>query len=140
MGPVKQLQPVLKTLAFRPQSREEGLDALAVGSVVVPFAAHIDMVGLHIEYELVFGPFFRVRLLVLHFSGIHRETVAEDLVECEQGCGHAAAGAKKGTPAQPLAMGGPIADLGQPCLVFLLLRRLRRRDELLIGDNPRRDR
>ena len=47
---------------------------------------------------------------------------------------------RKSRRLQALPLGGSLADLGQPGLVLLLLRRLRRRDELLVGGDPRRDR
>src|SRR5581483_3530103 len=60
--------------------------------------------------------------------------------EREQRGGHAAAGAQEVAAANPLALRGPLADLLEPCLVLLLLRRLRRRDELLVRGDARRDR
>src|SRR5207253_7712102 len=60
-------------------------------------------------------------------------SATEDLVERQQRRRHAAAGAQKGAPAHALLLGVSFADLGQPRLERLLLRRRRRRDELLIG-------
>src|SRR5262249_40986189 len=80
------------------------------------------------------------RLLVLNLGGLDGVAVAVDLVEGQQGGRHAAAGAQEIAPAQPLAAGRLLADGMDPGLVLLLLRRLGRRDELLVGRDPRRDR
>ena len=77
--------------------------------------------------DLVNGAWVEARL-----SGVDGETIAEDLIERRQGCGHAAAGAQERPPAETLATGGLFADLCEPGLIFLLLRRLRGWNELLI--------
>ena len=100
----------------------------------------VDVVRLHVEDELVLGPLLLEGLRVVDLVGADLVAVAEDLVEREQRGGHAAAAAEEVAPGQPLALRGPLADLVQPGLVFLLLGRLRRRDELLVRGDPRRDR
>src|SRR5262249_23180755 len=140
MSPVEQLQLILHGLAFVPQRHEEGQGLLAVGRRVIPLAAYIDVVRLHIENELILGPLLFVRFLIFYFGSVHGKAVAEDLVQSEQSSGHAAARSEKSPSAQPLSPGGPFTNLGEPELVFLLLRRLRRRDELFVGNDPGRDR
>ena len=66
--------------------------------------------------------------------------VAEHLVEREQRRGQAAAAAEEVAAADALALGGLLADVVQPRLVLLLLRRLVRRDELLVRGDAGRDR
>src|SRR5207253_11284784 len=53
---------------------------------------------------------------------------------------HATAGAQKCPAIDPLPAGRLVADLLEPRFVALLLRRLHRRDELLVGHDPTRDR
>ena len=66
--------------------------------LVVPLTADVDMVGLHVEDELVLGPFFLERLGVLDLFGVDLVAVAEDLVEGQQRGGHAAAAAEEVAP------------------------------------------
>src|SRR5262249_1096605 len=54
--------------------------------------------------------------------------------------GHAAAGAKEVAPAQSLVARRLFAQDSQPRLELLLLGRLRRRNEFLVGGDARRDR
>src|SRR5262249_54052680 len=86
------------------------------------------------------GPLFLKGLLVLHLLGRDLVTRAEDLVEGQQGRGHAATTAQEVAPTQALLAGGAFTDGGQPGFVLLLLRRLGRRNEFLIGSNARRNR
>ena len=68
--------------------------------------ADVDVVGLHVEDELVLGPLLLERLRVLDLVGGDLVAVAEDLVEGQQRRGHAAAGAEEVAAGSALAAGG----------------------------------
>ncbi len=97
------------------------------------------MMRLHVEDELLLGPFLREGVLVLHLVGRDLIDGTEDLVERHQGGRHAAAGAQECTPAQTLTVSRLLAEDGQAVFVLFLLRRLWRRDKLLVGSDARRN-
>src|SRR5207302_6077330 len=93
-----------------------------------------------VEDELALGPTLLERLRVVDLLGADLVAVAEDLVQRQQGGGHAAAAAEEVAPGAALPPRRRLADTRQAVLVLLLLGRLRGRDELLVGCDPRRDR
>ena len=97
------------------------------------------MVSLHIQDELVLGPVLLESFGVVDLLGIDFVTVAENLVQGEERRRHAASAAKKVAAGAALMLGHPLADLGQPGFIFLLLGRLGRRNEFLVRGDPRGD-
>ncbi|MEJ7640475.1 MAG: hypothetical protein WKF75_21525 [Singulisphaera sp.] len=83
---------------------------------------------------------FSSKARVVDLGGLDVIAVAEDLVEGQQRGGHPAAGAEHVAPGPPLPTRGAFGEGGHAGLVFFLLGRLRRRNELLIRGDPRRDR
>ncbi len=98
------------------------------------------MVGLDVENELVLGPLLLEREGILYLLGLDLIAITEDLVESQQGSGHAAAASEEVAPGAALTLGRLLADLGQPRFILLLLVRLGRRHKLLVGGNSRRNR
>ena len=98
MSPVQELDGVRHVLGLGAEHEEEVLDTAAGRRFVVPFMADVDVVGLHVEDELVLGPFFLERLGVLDLVGVDFIAVAEDLVERQQSGGHAAAASEEVAP------------------------------------------
>ncbi len=127
-------------LGLGAKHQEEIANAATGGRLVVPLMADVDVVGLNIEDKLILGPLFLERLGILDLVGGDLIAVAEDLVERQEGGGHAAAAPEEIAPRSALPPRRLFADLGQPVFVFLLLSRLRGRDKLFVGSNPRRDR
>src|SRR5438105_4870703 len=140
MRSVEQIEAALHVFREWPQVAKELQHLLAVGCVVVPLSADVDVVGLHVEDELILGPFFLEGLLVFDFGRAYVIAIAEHLVQGQQCGGGAAAGAQEVAAAQPLAPGRIFADVNQAGFVFFLLRRLRRRNEFFVRRDPRRNR
>ena len=81
--------------------QEERLDPAAGRRLVVPLVADVDVMGLHVEDELVLGPVFLEGLGVVDLFGVDLVGIAEDLVErhaarlpfrCRYGGSHGASG------------------------------------------------
>src|SRR5262249_41301366 len=92
------------------------------------------------EDELILGPLLGERLLVLDLGGVYFVAIAEHLIERHERRREAAAAAEEIAPAHALPFGRQFADRVGTSFVFLLLRRLGRRNELFVGGNPRRNR
>ena len=107
VGAVEQLQALFDDSARGRSMLEEAQHRLAVRRVVVPLAADIDVMRLHVEDELVLGPFLLEGLLILDLVGGDLVAVAEDLVERQQRRRHAAAGAEEVAAAQSLSLRAP---------------------------------
>jgi hypothetical protein len=138
--PVQELGGVLHRFGFATEPKKERLDPLAGDGVVVPLLAHVDVMGLDVEDELVLGPAFLKCLGVFDFVGFDLIAIAEDLVQGQERRSHPAAAPEEVAPGTPLPLGDSLGDAGEPAFVLLLLGRLWRRHELFIGGDPRRDR
>src|SRR5262249_44288310 len=137
--PVEQIETLFDVQAWA-KGLKESQRRLAVGRVIVPFACHVHVMCLYVEDELVLGPLLRKGFLVLDFGSVHFVAIAEDLVERHECRSKAAATTEEVAPAHTLSPGRALADRKNAILIFLLLRRLRRRNELLIGGYPRGNR
>ena len=98
------------------------------------------MVRLHVEDELVLGPALLKGLGVVNLVGRNFVAVAIDLVSAKSAAAMPLPLRRKSRRERPWRFAAPLADRRQPVLVLLLLGRLRRRDELLVGGDSRRDR
>ena len=138
MGAVEEVEGFACVFGFGAKAFEEVFGGLAGFGVVVPLAGHVDVMGLDVEDELVFGPFFFESHGVDGFDGVNFVGFAVDLIECDEGGGHAAGGAEIVAPGDALGFAGIVGDGVDAREVFFLGRRLGRRDEFFVrGDDGR---